>query len=201
VRASPVRSLLRTAMNLHLIAWWPVLDTGRHGYGCAYPQSAHPTLARAAIPALAIVRLASKSRLDRRGSNLVKRFSLRCRSASRPPNPQREQLPPPKRKTSESRAVSAKVNARSGAIHPTRPGRAWLHCPCGADRNSRIQGQARLRVSSQLRSRLAGRHAAAAKDASLPTPTVDCSRVLLPAFPPLRCRRRFTVKIGYVDNR
>jgi hypothetical protein len=188
-------------MNLHSIAWWPVLDTGRPGYGCGYPQSAHPTLARAAIPTLAIVRLASKSRLDRRGSNLVKRFSLRCKSASRSPNPQREQWPPPKRKTSESRAVSAKVNARSGAIHPKRPARPWLHCPYGADRNGRIQGQARLRVSSQLKSRLAGRHAAAAKDASLPMPAVHCSRVLSPAFPPLRCRRRFTVESGCVDNR
>src|ERR1017187_1042003 len=74
-------------MNLHWIAWRPVLDTVRHGYGCGYPQSAHPSLARAAIPTPANVRLASKSRLDRRGSNLVKRFSLPCRSASRSPNP------------------------------------------------------------------------------------------------------------------
>ena len=142
-------------MNLHWIAWRPVLDTARHG---GYPQTAHPGLARAAMPTPAIVRLASKSRLDRRGSNLLKRFSLPCRSANRSPNPQREQFPPPKRKPSRSRAVSAQVNASSGAIHATRPGRPWLHCVCGAGRNGRIQGQARLRVSSPWKSRLAGRH-------------------------------------------
>jgi hypothetical protein len=142
-------------MNLRWIAWRPVLDTARH---VGYPQTAHPGLALAAMPAPAIVRLASKSRLDRRGSNLVKRFSLQGRSAGRFPNRRGEQLPPPKRKTSESTAVSAKVNASSGAIHATSPGRPWLHCLCGAGRNGQIQGQARLRFSSQWKSRLAGRH-------------------------------------------
>jgi hypothetical protein len=142
-------------MNLHWIAWRPVLDTARHG---RYPQTAHPGLARAAMPSLAMVRLASKSRLDRRGSNLLKRSSLHGRSASQFPNRRRKQFPPPKRKPSRSRAVSAKVNASSGAIHATSPGRPWLHCLCGAGWNGRIQGQARLRVSSQWKSRLAGRH-------------------------------------------
>jgi hypothetical protein len=188
-------------MNLHWIAWRRVLDTVRHGCGFGYPQTAHPTLAGAAILTLAMVRLASKSGLDRRGSNLVERFSLRCRSACRFPNRRREQLPPPKRKPSRSRAVSAKVNASSGAIHATSPRRRWLHCLCGAGWNGRTQGQARLRVSSQSKSRSAGRYPAAAKGASLTMPAVNCSRVLWPAFPPLRCRRRFTVEIGCVDNR
>lgn len=188
-------------MNLHWIAWRRVLDTVRHGCGFGYPQTAHPTLAGAAILTLAMVRLASKSGLDRRGSNLVERFSLRCRSACRFPNRRREQLPPPKRKTSESRTVSAKVNARCGAIQATRPRRRWLHCRSGAGRDGRTQGQARLRVSSQSKSRSAGRYPAAAKGASLTMPAVDCSRVLWPAFPPLRCRRRFTVEIRCVDNR
>jgi hypothetical protein len=144
-------------MNLHWIACGPVLDTAHHGYGCGYPQTAHPGLARAAMPTPAIVRLVSRSKLDRRGSNLLKPSSLHGRSASRFPNRRREQFPPPKRKPSRSKAVSAKVNARSGAIHATSPGRLWLHCLCGAGWNGRIQGQARLRVRSPWKSRLAGR--------------------------------------------